>query len=98
MLDALDALEAKRLIANDLVREGELLSDGVCAIGAIGMARGIEMSEIDPEDRDTIAGTFDVAPALAAEIMYENDEGSWQETPEQRFARMRAWVDKQIRR
>lgn len=92
MLAALDALEQKRLIKNDLVREGE-----VCAIGALGVARGVDMSEIDPEDRDTVAGRFGIPLSLASEVMYMNDEWHYREDPETRFARMRAWVVSEIR-
>lgn len=92
MLAAFDALPAPRLIENDLAREGE-----VCAIGAVGKARGIDMSRIDPEDHDTVACSFDIAHAMACEIMYMNDEFEWKkETPEERFSRMRKWVAAQI--
>jgi len=87
--DALDALDNKRLIANDLESHGE-----VCAIGALGKKRGVDMSRIDPDDSETVAGTFNIAHALACEIEFENDEGGgWKETPEHRFTRMRQWVD-----
>lgn len=90
---ALDAMPVKRLIEGDLVQEGE-----VCALGAIGTTRGIDMSAIDPYDRKTVANTLNIAPAMAAEIMFMNDEGvlSYKETPEQRHARMRAWVNEEI--
>lgn len=89
MLTAFDALEAKRLIKDELIEGGD-----VCAIGAVGMARGIDMTGLDPYDRETVAGTFEIAPALAAEIMFENDgyDDYVRELPEVRFARMRAWV------
>lgn len=90
LLAALDALPEKRLI------EGELeCQDGVCALGALGKARGVNMTGLDPEDADRVATTFGIASALAREIVYENDEGGhyWnQETPEARFARVREWV------
>ena len=87
MLTALDNLVGKRLIAGDLMRGGE-----VCAIGAVGAARGIDMTGIDPEDPETVAGVFGIAPALAKEIVFENDEWACKATPEDRFTRMRAWV------
>jgi hypothetical protein len=34
---------------------------------------------------------------MACEIMFENDEGARNETPEQRYERMRRWVDGRIR-
>ena len=89
MLAAFDALETKRLVANELQQEGE-----VCALGAVGLKRGLDMERLDPEDYDTVAGTFAIAGAMAREIMYENDEGAaYNETPEQRYMRMRRWVE-----
>jgi hypothetical protein len=49
-------------------------------------------------DRDDLAKHFNIAPALAADIVYMNDEVGWRETPEERWSRMRAWVDGLIRR
>lgn len=95
MLAALDALPEKKLISHDLQQDG-----CVCALGAVGMARGMDMSKIDPEDHDSVAGKFGVAHAMACEIMFENDEaaGYWQiETPENRFARMRRWIVSEIK-
>lgn len=86
--DALDAMTEKRLIAHDLVKEGQY-----CTLGVIGAARGVPLETIDPEDAETVAGTFGIATALAREIVFENDEGSYaMETPEQRWQRMRKWV------
>src|SRR5437879_4918550 len=61
MLHALAALPERKLIANDLEAEGS-----VCALGAVGKARGIDMKGIDPEDREKVAEVFGIAPALAA--------------------------------
>ena len=93
LLAALDSLPAKRLIAHELVNlEGE-----VCALGSVGVRRGIDMSTIDPESREQVAKTFKIAEALAAELAYVNDEVWYgEETPERRFARVRAWVVRQI--
>lgn len=63
MLAALDALPEKRLITGELEEEG-----AVCAIGAVGKARGIDMSEIDPEDGVTVAATFGIAEVLARRL------------------------------
>jgi hypothetical protein len=74
------------------VRDGD-----VCALGAVGKARGLDMGAIDPEDSETVALTFDVAEPLAREIVFMNDEGNlYPETPEQRWQRMRAWVAGEI--
>lgn len=109
LLAALDALPEKKLIAQELVEQ-----DGqVCALGAIGKARGLDMADIDPEDSDGIHTYFGIANAMAREIIWINDEvdGKYVEiegppnrrsygppriyipaTPEQRFAKVRAWV------
>jgi len=88
MYRAMEALPEHKLIAAELEKDG-----AVCAIGAVGKARGIDMSKIDPEDRDTVAGTFGIPPTLAAEIVYMNDEYFFsQETPEARYQQMRKWV------
>ncbi len=88
LLAALDALPNKRLIKDDLQNtEGE-----VCALGSLGIRRGMELDLIDPTDYEHVARAFGIAEALAREIEYENDEGEWSETPEERFTRVRAWV------
>lgn len=88
LLAALDALPEKKLISDELEKGG-----AVCALGAVGKKRGINMKDIDAYDHNSVAPAFDIAGALAHEIMYENDEGnSYNETPEQRFERMRKWV------
>lgn len=106
MLAALDALPMKRLVADDLERVERIPcshwglheAESVCAIGAVGRMRGFDMSEIDPEDPDTVAGKFGIARPLAQEIVYVNDEkGYHRETPEDRFERVRKWVVSQIR-
>lgn len=85
--DALDAMPAKRLIA-DAIKDTK---GDVCALGAL-----------DPTatsyDADDLAAHFGIARSLAAEIVYENDEATqWRrETPEERWTRMRAWVESQI--
>lgn len=91
LLAALDAMPEKRLIADDLERNGE-----VCAIGALGRSRCIDMSKLDPEDGDAVAAQFGIARALALETVYINDEHWMAETPEERWRRVRAWVAEQI--
>lgn len=98
--DALDAMPVKRLIADAIKDE----SGAVCALGALDP----NAPAYDPDGdfgweeghaRD-LAEHFGIAHALAAEIVYMNDEAiSWRsahETPEARWVRMRAWVDAQI--
>lgn len=88
LVAALDAMPVKRLISGQLEEGGE-----VCALGSIGKLRNLSMEAIDPLEYDDLAKTFNVAPSLAREVMYENDEGGWKiETPEQRWLRMRDWA------
>ena len=96
MLTALDAMPQKRLIANRLEQAGEH-----CALGVVGAARGVRIGSLDVDDdeydRKAIGELLNVAPALVAEVMFENDEGGWlNETPEMRWERMRDWVVLQI--
>jgi hypothetical protein len=90
MLAALDALPAPRLVAEELAADGE-----VCALGAVGRARGMDMSGINPEDYRTVANKFGVAEVMARDIAHANDD-VW-ETPETRWARMRRWVVSHIK-
>lgn len=91
---AMDAMPEKILIAHELVNE-----DGDhCALGAVGAKRGIDMSKLDPEEPDDVARAFNIASALAKEIVYENDEcGDSGETPQQRWTRVRKWVAENIK-
>ena len=94
LLAALDSLPEKKLIAGELQDEG----GSVCALGAIGAARGVNMRDVDPYDREGVAATFNIAPALAAEIMFENDNDfGWKDQTEgERFASVRKWVVEQL--
>jgi hypothetical protein len=98
-LEALDAMPVKRLEKSVLVNG----QGGCCTMGAVAIKRGVDVSEIDAYARKAVAGLFAIAPALAAEIAFENDEqgGGWwsgkAETPEERWVRMRAWVASQIK-
>lgn len=92
LLAAMDALPEQKLIAHELEADG-----AVCAIGAVGKARGIDMSILDPEDTETVASVFGVPEAFAREIVYMNDEWKYKEAPEVRYYRMREWVKASIR-
>ena len=91
---ALDAMEPRRLITDELESQGEY-----CALGVVGGYREINMQGLDFDDSDRVAKSFNIANALAREIVFINDEAYWQagtETPEQRWYRVRAWVDEQL--
>jgi hypothetical protein len=82
MLSALDALPEKRLAAESLATtDGEY-----CALGALGRMRGTDLASIDSKDGESVAQAFGIAEALAAEIMYLNDE----------YISDDKWVDVQI--
>lgn len=96
--DALDAMSVKRLIANEIQDE----SGDVCALGALdrNAPRATkdeygEFDDYDGEQADKLAKHFGISHALAAEIVYMNDEfQNWrtpEETPEARWIRMRKW-------
>lgn len=100
LVEALDALPEKRLITEELIREtGE-----VCALGAVGLKRGVNMWPLNPEfdkwgmlddseeHSENVADAFNVAPCLVREIAFENDEAWAHITPEERWRRMRAWA------
>jgi len=95
LLEALDAMEDKALIAHELEYYGEF-----CALGVIGKARGIEMDSLSTEDEYKMSKVFGIARAMVLEIVYMNDEaGPWkgEETPEARWTRMQKWVSSQIK-
>lgn len=89
LIAALDAMPEKRLIAGELIRDGE-----VCAIGSVGLARGMDMTRIDYESPRFVGRAFGIARSMAAEIEYENDGDHHYdtETAEARWHRMRAWA------
>jgi hypothetical protein len=101
MADALDAMPVKELITDELVTpDGE-----VCAIGSVAVARQMDTSSVDFDDPWDVGSKFGIARALAAEIVYENDEcGDTKyvngrdvaETPAGRWTRMRKWVASQL--
>lgn len=74
LVEALDAMEDKRLYPGSFATEvGEF-----CALGALGSKRGTKMDDLGDEDygcdTDMVGQRFGIAPAMAAEIMYMNDE------------------------
>jgi hypothetical protein len=73
LVEALDAMEDKRLYPGSFATpEGEF-----CTLGVLGAKRGTKMDDLgDEDDCDpaTVGQRFGIAPAMAAEIMYMNDE------------------------
>lgn len=93
LLKALDALPQKRLIAEELQADGE-----VCALGSVAKLRGVNLQGVDPEDHVRLSKELNIARVLAAEVEFVNDDDfSYRdETPEQRFERVRKWAERQI--
>lgn len=90
---AMDAMPEKKLIRSELVTEtGE-----VCTIGVVCKARGLDVSKVDEYCPEEVGKLVGIARSMAAEIEYENDDcGPDSETPEQRWTRMRKWVEDNI--
>lgn len=91
---AMDAMPKKRLITDELIAAtGEM-----CTLGVVCKARGLDVNGVDIDDSERIGALVGVAGSMAAEIEYENDEaGHHNETPEQRWTRMRKWVQRNIK-
>lgn len=98
--DALDALPERRLVANAFETEGAF-----CALGTVAKSRGVPMPEWDAEDdydygegaSEDAGVALHISKTLAAEIMHVNDDSSGDETPEQRWLRVRHWAAKKLR-
>lgn len=96
MAAALDAMPVKELLVDEIVRE-----DGaVCAIGAVAVARKQDVSQLDQDDGDCVGKTFGIASSMAREIAFVNDNDfafdRANETPAERWVRVRAWVAGQL--
>lgn len=73
LVQALDAMPDKRLYPGSFATaDGEF-----CTLGVLGARRGTRMDDLGDEDecdRELVGQRFGIAPAMAAEIMYLNDE------------------------
>lgn len=95
LADAMDAMPEKVLIAEELINaEGDC-----CTIGVLCKSRGLDVGKIDYSDPESVGDAVGIARCLAAEIEFENDGDFWfsNETPEQRWERMRRWVDRNLK-
>lgn len=90
---ALDALpEPKRLIAHEL----KAATDEVCAMGSVGLLRGLDMGNVDDSEPQAVGDLFGISSMMAREIAYINDEAGWRETPEARYERVSRWVNENL--
>jgi hypothetical protein len=107
LVEALDALPEKKLIAHEFVvyapsfvppTLSKHVVPGVCAIGSVGLKRGVDLLAVDPDNYDRIAAIFGIAHQLVQEIEYINDEALCYATPEQRWQKIRDWAVQQLRK
>jgi len=102
---ALDAMPDKKL-GRGALTDG----DGcMCSLGVVAAYRQLDFSDFDAGTDDygfayqehSFSDRFDIANAMAREIMFMNDEAqryrNGSETPEQRWERMRAWAVEHIK-
>jgi hypothetical protein len=94
LVAALDALPEKKLAAAHL----ETTGGTVCALGALGRLRGVQLAELDTYDHEQLGEAFNIASQLAAETMYQNDD-EWsirRATDEDRWRHVRDWAARQV--
>lgn len=93
LVEALDALPAKRLIAHDMINYG----GAVCALGSVGKKRGIDLRPLNSTYNEHLAEIFGIAHQLVREIEHMNDEAFYYNSPEMRWQHMRDWALKNIK-
>lgn len=110
LLEALDSMHDKRLYAGSFATSG----GEYCVLGVLGAKRGVKMDDLGSEedgcDPSLVGDRFGIARAMAAEIMYKNDERHRHDelcvdreyvpnprAAECRFGRMRAWIAGKIK-
>jgi hypothetical protein len=94
LVAALDAMPEKKLAAAHI----EMMDGSVCALGALGKLRGVELSTLDTYDHEQLGEAFNIASQLAAETMHQNDD-EWsirRATDEDRWRHVRDWAGRQI--
>ena len=97
--EALDAMPVKGLAKGSFQKDCN-----PCTLGALAASLGIDMIDVEPavdeygvDDVDAVkvGKRLNIAPAMAREIMYENDDCYG--TPQERWEYMRKWVAREIR-
>lgn len=99
LADALDAMPEKRLVAG-LFKTSE---GAHCALGALASHRDEPLERLAGDNPDAldycfdeIASVLDIAPSLAAEIMFLNDEQD-HSTDEDRWKYIRRWCERALK-
>lgn len=96
LIASLDAMPVKKLISEELEYKGEY-----CAMGCVGAARGINMSQLDPYDVGGLSKIFGIAPNMIREIEFINDNTVYGcKTDEERDAKrwqvVRDWAESHL--
>lgn len=97
LLTAMDALERPRLVGMVLECNPDPV-DGycdVCALGSVGRLRGIDMLSDERLSTD-LQEMFGISLGMLFAVTDTNDSYPLEETPEQRFTRVRSWVESEI--
>ena len=97
MLDAMENLEFPRLIAGRLIfARPNNRSFDVCALGSVVLKRDIEMSQSG--SIKSLSNILGISQSLTKKILYINDKEicNINETPENRFIRVRHWAESQV--
>lgn len=89
----MDAMSEKKLIKGDLAK-----NNNYCTLGLVCANRGLDFKKLDPYDSEMVGDALNIAHQLAQEIAHLNDEVCSHNTPEERWASMRLWVDRQIKK
>lgn len=102
-IQALEELPERKLAPGSFAEPGSDGAQNFCTLGAVGRKRGLDMRRLqemaeDEDDASADAGAaFGIARAMAAEIMFYNDEcGPRNETDEQRWSRMHRWLNREL--
>lgn len=99
-LKAIDSLDEKELASNTFESQGQY-----CLLGAVAKNEGVDLSELndgyddeygdDGESAECLGFQLGIAPAMAREIVWENDSCSG--SGRSRFEHMRRWVISNIK-
>ncbi len=90
----MDAMPTKELVRGAI----ETPEGAVCALGCVLRHRGLTQDDDLHRrfDAESTASRLDIAECLAKEVTFINDEAAYDETPAQRWKRVRAWVAEQL--
>jgi hypothetical protein len=99
-LAALDSLDEKELASDTFESQGQF-----CLLGAVAKNEGVDLSELnknyddeygdDGESAELLGVQLGIAPAMAREIVWENDSCSGSDRS--RFEEMRRWLVRNIK-